>query len=49
MKNMMKLVLVAISPLVLATPLMGQVKAVPELEKKVEVKKPTLTFYFFDQ
>jgi len=48
MKITMRLLLVAALPVLLPTAAMGQEEAVPKLEKKVEVKKPTLTFYFFD-
>ena len=44
----MKFLLVAAVLLLLPTAAMGQVDTVPKLEKKVEVKKPTLTFYYFD-
>lgn len=48
MKKMMRWILLAAAPVLLVAPVLGQDKEGAPAEKKVEVKKPTVSFYYFD-
>jgi len=48
MKKIARWIVMAAAPVLLVAPVLGQEKLVPKAEKKVEKKKPSLTFYYFD-
>ena len=48
MKKTIRLMLVAVAPVLLVAPVLGQEKALPKAENVAEAEKPSVTFYYFD-
>lgn len=45
---MMQMLMVTAVPVLLVVPVLGQEKMAPKSEEAVVVKKPVVTFYYFD-